>query len=215
MIRSFEDFCTSVNRARFEEPCSDLFKGTLEPIEKAQIDAKMDKSSVHNIVLDGGSTRIPKVQKFLQDFYNDKELNESINPDETVAYGAVVQAAILTVIPLAPRGVPQIEVTFDIDANRILNVSAADKSTRGRSRRDHRPYESDPSKKGLLMTTHKGHRSPGTRECAPHQGWAFHGLPSPRLKGHRKEGLTRDLLTVQPRLIKNHGSGPRRDQLMT
>ena len=95
---SFEeiDFSTSITRARFEELCSDLFKGTLEPVEKAMRDAKMDKSSVHDIVLVGGSTRIPKVQKLLQDFFNGKELNKSINPDEAVAYGAAVQAAILT-----------------------------------------------------------------------------------------------------------------------
>ena len=68
----------------------------LEPVEKAMRDAKMDKSSVHDIVLVGGSTRIPKVQKLLQDFFNGKELNKSINPDEAVAYGAAVQAAILT-----------------------------------------------------------------------------------------------------------------------
>ena len=85
------DFYTSITRARFEELCSDLFKGTLEPVEKAMRDAKMDKSSVHDIVLVGGSTRIPKVQKLLQDFFNGKELNKSINPDEAVAYGAAVQ----------------------------------------------------------------------------------------------------------------------------
>merc|ERR1712027_149827 len=89
------DFYTSITRARFEELCSDLFKGTLEPVEKAMRDAKIDKSSIHDIVLVGGSTRIPKVQKLLQDFFNGKELNKSINPDEAVAYGAAVQAAIL------------------------------------------------------------------------------------------------------------------------
>uniref|UniRef100_A0AAQ5Y5N7 Heat shock protein family A (Hsp70) member 8b n=1 Tax=Amphiprion ocellaris TaxID=80972 RepID=A0AAQ5Y5N7_AMPOC len=171
------DFYTSITRARFEELNADLFRGTLEPVEKALRDAKMDKAQIHDIVLVGGSTRIPKIQKLLQDFFNGKDLNKSINPDEAVAYGA---GGVMTVlikrnttiptkqtqtfttysdnqpgvliqvfegeramtkdnnllgkfelvgIPPAPRGVPQIEVTFDIDANGIMNVSAADKST--------------------------------------------------------------------------------------
>ncbi|CAF1489790.1 unnamed protein product, partial [Rotaria sp. Silwood1] len=90
------DFYSTITRARFEEINDHLFRSTLEPVEKALHDAKMDKSNIHEIVLIGGSTRIPKVQKLLQDFFNGKELNKSINPDEAVAYGAAVQAAILT-----------------------------------------------------------------------------------------------------------------------
>lgn len=90
------DFYTKISRARFEELCADLFRGTLEPVEKALTDAKMDKRSIDDIVLVGGSTRIPKIQSMLQNYFCGKQLNLSINPDEAVAYGAAVQAAILT-----------------------------------------------------------------------------------------------------------------------
>ncbi|KAJ8795226.1 hypothetical protein J1605_002850 [Eschrichtius robustus] len=88
------DFYTSITHARFEELNADLFRGTLDPVEKALRDAKLDKSQIHDIVLVGGSTRIPKIQKLLQDSFNGKELNKSINPGEAIAYGAAVQAAI-------------------------------------------------------------------------------------------------------------------------
>ncbi|KAF9609810.1 hypothetical protein IFM89_018664 [Coptis chinensis] len=90
------DFYTTITRARFEELNMDLFRKCMEPVEKCLRDAKMDKSTVHDAVLVGGSTRIPKVQQLLQDFFNGKELCKSINPDEAVAYGAAVQAAILS-----------------------------------------------------------------------------------------------------------------------
>ncbi|KAI7195754.1 Heat shock 70 kDa protein [Hortaea werneckii] len=90
------DFYTSITRARFEELCQDLFRSTMEPVERVLRDSKIDKSSVHEIVLVGGSTRIPKVQKLVSDFFNGKEPCKSINPDEAVAYGAAVQAAILS-----------------------------------------------------------------------------------------------------------------------
>ncbi|KNE68612.1 hsp70-like protein [Allomyces macrogynus ATCC 38327] len=89
------DFYTSLTRARFEELCADLFRSTMDPVEKVLRDAKIDKAKVDEIVLVGGSTRIPKIQKLVSDFFHGKEPNKSINPDEAVAYGAAVQAAIL------------------------------------------------------------------------------------------------------------------------
>ncbi|CAI9113268.1 OLC1v1013841C1 [Oldenlandia corymbosa var. corymbosa] len=90
------DFYSTMTRARFEELNMDLFRKCMDPVEKCLRDAKMDKNSIHDVVLVGGSTRIPKVQQLLQDFFNGKELCKSINPDEAVAYGAAVQAAILS-----------------------------------------------------------------------------------------------------------------------
>lgn len=90
------DFYSSITRPRFEELCMDLFRSTLQPVEKVLVDAKVDKKKINEIVLVGGSTRIPKVQQLLQEFFGGKELSKAINPDEAVAYGATVQAAILT-----------------------------------------------------------------------------------------------------------------------
>ncbi|XP_056693799.1 heat shock 70 kDa protein 18-like [Spinacia oleracea] len=89
------DFCSSISRARFEKMNMDLFQDCLVPVVNCLRDAKMEKSDIHDVVLVGGSTRIPKVQQLLQDFFNGKELCKSINPDEAVACGAAFQAAIL------------------------------------------------------------------------------------------------------------------------
>jgi len=91
-----EDFNTTISRAKFEELCMDLFRKCMPPVENVLKDSGLAKGQIHEVVLVGGSTRIPKIQQMLSDFFNGKTLNRSINPDEAVAYGAAVQAAILT-----------------------------------------------------------------------------------------------------------------------
>ena len=90
------DFSASISRARFEEINATTFRSTLDPVEKVLKDAKMDRAKVDDIVLVGGSTRIPKIQSLVSEFFGGRQLNKSINPDEAVAYGAAVQAAVLT-----------------------------------------------------------------------------------------------------------------------
>jgi L1 cell adhesion molecule like protein len=90
------DFASSLTRAKFEDLCGDLFRKCLGPLEKVMTDSKMSKSQISEVVMVGGSTRIPKVQELVRNYFNGKELCLTINPDEAVAYGAAVQAAILT-----------------------------------------------------------------------------------------------------------------------
>ena len=91
-----EDYSITITRAKFEELCQELFRSTIVPVEKVLRDSGIAKGQVHEVVLVGGSTRIPKIQQLIQDFFNGKEPNRSINPDEAVAYGAAVQGAIIS-----------------------------------------------------------------------------------------------------------------------
>ena len=125
------DFYTSVTRAKFEELCSDLFRFMLEQVEKSLRDAKMDKSAIHDIVLVGGSTRIPKIQKLISDFFNGKELNKSINPDEVVTYGAAVQADILIGENVKPKiGKPTLRmfINYSTESTKVHLESGAKKN---------------------------------------------------------------------------------------
>ena len=94
-LKNGEDFSLNITRAKFEDLCSDYFKNTIKPVEQVLTDAKVSKNQVHDIVLVGGSSRIPKVQELLSEYFNGRALNKSINPDEAVAYGAAIQAAVL------------------------------------------------------------------------------------------------------------------------
>lgn len=96
MIQKGEDFSANITRARFEEINAVMFKSTLEPVEKVLKDSKIPREKVDDIVLVGGSTRIPKIQSLVSEYFGGRQLNKSINPDEAVAYGAAVQAAVLT-----------------------------------------------------------------------------------------------------------------------
>jgi heat shock protein 5 len=109
-----EDFSDTLTRAKFEELNSDLFKKTLKPVQQVLEDSGLKKSDIHEIVLVGGSTRIPKVQELLKDFFNGKEPNRGINPDEAVAYGAAVQAAILSENPEQKSAQVQDVIVLDV-----------------------------------------------------------------------------------------------------
>ena len=108
------DFCTSITRSRFEDLCQDLFRSTLDPIEKVLRDSRIDKSNVHEIVLAGGSTRIPRITKHISDFFNGKQLNKSINPDEAPAYGAAIYAASRWLVTMGGKWPDKLSSGFDL-----------------------------------------------------------------------------------------------------
>ena len=267
-IESFfegKDFSETLTRAKFEELNLDLFKKTMKPVEQVLKDANIKKTEVDDIVLVGGSTRIPKVQQLLEDYFGGKKASKNINPDEAVAHGAAIQAGILsgeagteeivlvdvcpltlgiettggvmtkliprntviptrksqifstaadnqpvvliqifegersmtkdnhllgkfelTGIPPAPRGVPQIEVTFEIDANGILKVSAQDKVA-GRS-------------ESITITNDKGRLSKEDIERMVEEAEKFaeeDKINSERVEAKNRKSLARDVTNFQ------------------